>query len=209
MSKKYNKDYFKKLREESSKTYNNDPALNWGTLVDGKYVIEDRYDFKWKIALGEKKTLTPLNVDLHEYIKKFQYDNAMAGRKVEAFVGCDSQNYLQYTRFVLALCLKVERNGVNTLIFKFDVPKIYDYRYRLLREIDISAEFARNNKEFFRSINMPLEIHSDYNGNENLKSNGVVAEASNYLKTVGFNLVIKKPNDCASFAASYAADHFC
>lgn len=205
MSKKYNKDYFKKLREESSKSYQNIPALNWGSLVNGKYVIEDRYDFKWKIALGPKKSLTPISVDLYEYIKKFQHDNAMAGRKVEAFIGTDSQNHLSYTRFVTVICLQVERNGVHVLVHRMDVPKIYDYRYRLLKEADISAEVARNNKAFFNSIGMPLTIHSDYNGNENLKSNGVVAEACNYLKTVGFNLVIK-PN---AWAASYGADHLC
>lgn len=205
MSKKYNKDYFKKLRDESAKSYQNIPALNWGSLVDGKYVIENRYDFKWRIALGEKKSLTPIPVDLYEYIKKFQHDNAMAGRKVEAFVGTDSQNHLSYTRFVTVICLQVERNGVHVLVHRMDVPKIYDYRYRLLKEADISAEVARNNKAFFNRIGMPLTVHSDYNGNENLKSNGVVAEASNYLKTVGFNLIIK-PN---AWAASYGADHLC
>jgi len=209
MSKKYNKDYFKRLREESSKSYYNVPALNWGTLTDGKYVIEDRYDFKWKIAKGEKKHLVPLEGDLYEYIKKFQYDNHMAGRKVEAFIGTDSQNHLSYTRFVTVICLQVEKNGVHVLVHRMDLPKIYDYRYRLLKETDISAEFARKNKSFFNSIGMPLTIHSDYNGNENLKSNGVVAEASNYLKTAGFNLVIKGTPPNGSFAATYAADHFC
>lgn len=204
MSKKYNKDYFKRLREESSKSYYNVPALNWGTLIDGKYSVENRYDFKWKVSKGEKKSLVPLDVDLYEYIKNFQYENSMAGRKVDAFVGTDSQNHLSYTRFVTVICLQVEKNGVHVLVHRMDMPKIYDYRYRLLKETDISAEFARNNKEFFNSIGMPLTIHSDYNGNENLKSNGVVSEASNYLKTVGFNLVIK-PN---AFAASYAADHW-
>lgn len=205
MSKKYNKDYFKRLREESSKSYYNVPALNWGTLMDGKYTIEDRYDFKWKVAKGDKKHLAPIDMDLYEYIKKFQYENNMAGRRVDAFVGTDSQNHLSYTRFVTVICLQVERNGVHVLVHRMDMPKIYDYRYRLLKETDISAEFARNNKSFFNSIGMPLTIHADYNGNENLKSNGVVAEASNYLKTAGFNLIIK-PN---SWAASYGADHLC
>jgi len=209
MSKKYNKDYFKKLREESAKSYGNIPALNWGSLVDGKYIIQDRYEFNWKIVTGEKKSLTPLNKDLHEYIVNFKNQCFMGGKNVTVFIGTDSQNHLSYTRFVTALCLKVEGNGVHVIINRMDVPKIYDYRYRLLKEADISAEFARNNKEFFNSIGMPLTIHSDYNGNENLKSNGVVTEASNYLKTVGFNMVIKGTPPNGSFAASYAADHFC
>jgi predicted RNase H-related nuclease YkuK (DUF458 family) len=205
MSKKYNKDYFKRLREESSKSYYNVPALNWGELTDGKYVIENRYDFQWKVAKGEKKHLVPLDIDLYEYIKQFQHDNNMAGRRVDAFVGTDSQNHLSYTRFVTVICLQIERNGVHVLVHRMDLPKIYDYRYRLLKETDISAEFARNNKAFFNSIGMPLTIHADYNCNENLKSNGVVAEASNYLKTIGFNLQIKNN----SWSATYAADYFC
>ena len=205
MKKKYSKEYFNKLREESAKTYYNTPALNWGSLVDGKYVTQDRYEFKWKIAVGENKTLTPLNMDLHEYIKQFKYNNEMAGRSVSAFVGTDSQNHLSYTRFVIALCLRIEGNGVHVLIHRFDMPKIYDYRYKLLKETDITAEFARNNKEFFREIDMSLEIHSDYNNMTNHKSNGVVTEAKNYMKTLGFDMKIK-PN---SWAASYSADHFC
>lgn len=209
MSKKYNKDYFKKLREESSKSYYNVPSLNWGNLKDGKYIIEDRYEFKWKIAKGDKKQLIPLETDLYEYIKNFQYENNMAGRSVDAFVGTDSQNHLSYTRFVTCLCLVIKNNGVHVIVHRMDMPKIYDYRYRLLKETDISAEFARNNKDFFNNIGMPLTIHADYNSNENLKSNGVVAEASNYLKTVGFNLIIKGTPPNGSFAATYAADYWC
>lgn len=205
MSKKYNRDYFKKLREESSKSYYDVPALNWGSMVDGKYVIQNRYEFKWKIAHGDNKSLSLLTEDLHEYIKKFQYDNTMAGRSVRAFVGTDSQNHLSYTRFVTVICLQVNLNGVHVIVNRVDFPKIYDYRYRLLRESDISAEFARNNKSFFEEIGMPLEIHADYNGSENRKSNGVVTEATNFIKTNGFNLQIK-PN---SWAASHGADHLC
>ncbi len=205
MSKKFNRDYFKKLREESSKSYYNVPALNWGSMVDGKYVVENRYEFKWKVAHGSNKALSLIEGDLYDYIKNFQHENFMAGRSVKAYVGTDSQNHLSYTRFVTVICLQVDRNGVHVIVNRMDMPKIYDYRYRLLKESDISAEFVRNNKEFFHSINMPLEVHADYNGNENKKSNGVVAEATNYVKTHGFNLHIK-PN---SWAASYGADHLC
>ena len=86
-----------------------------------------------------------------------------------------------------------------------DLPKIYDYRYRLLKEADISAEFARSNKNFFKENEISLMIHGDYNSMTNHKSNGVVTEATNYLKTHGFNLEIKTN----SWAASYAADYWC
>ena len=115
--RKFNKDYFKKLREESGKSYDNIPALNWGEMIDGKYVISNRYDFKWKVVKGEKKILTPLETDLFEYIKAFKHECEMGGRSVSAFIGTDSQNHLSYTRFVTTICLQVEF-VLNTFVIK-------------------------------------------------------------------------------------------
>ena len=85
------------------------------------------------------------------------------------------------------------------------MPKIYNYRYRLLRETDITAEFIRKYAKEFKKNNLELTIHADYNSQTNHKSNGVVTEASNYIKNLGFDLIIKP----FSFSATYAADHFC
>lgn len=205
MSKRLGNEYIKKLREDSARLYYDIPSLNWGEMVDGKYTMVDRYEFRWKYASGVTKSLYPLEVDLHTYILNFQEECRMAGRTVSAYVGTDSQNHMSFTRFVTVICLQVERNGVHVLVSKMDIPKIYDYRYRLLKEADVTAEFARNNKDFFKENGMPLNIHSDYNAGTNHKSNGVVTEAANYLKTHGFNMEIK-PH---AWAASYAADHFC
>lgn len=205
MSKRLGNDYFKKLKDESERLYYNIPSLNWGQMVDGKYTLVNRYDFRWKFATGDTKSLVPLDTDLHSYILRFQEECRMSGRSIEAFVGTDSQNHMSFTRFVTVICLQVERNGVHVLVSKMDIPKIYDYRYRLLKETDISAEFARNNKAFFKENDMSLTVHADYNSLTNHKSNGVVTEAKNYMKTHGFELKIKPE----SWSASYAADHFC
>lgn len=205
MSKKFNNAYFAALRANSAKLYGNIPALNWGELVDGKYTIKNRYDFNWRFATGSTKSLVNLPVDLHTYILNFKEECEMAGRSVSVFIGTDSQNHMAYTRFVTVICLVVERNGVHVLMSKMDLPKIYDYKYRLLKESDISAEFARNHKDFFKNNGMPLTIHADYNAVPNHKSNSVVTEATNYMKTHGFDLHIKP----VSFSASYAADWFC
>jgi len=205
MGKRMNKDYFADLRKKSAVLYGEIPSLNWGEMTDGKYVMTNRYEYKWRFASGPTKSLIPLPTDLQTYINNFKLECEMAGRNVSAFVGTDSQNHLSYTRFVTAICLQVERNGIHVLVSRMDIPKIYDYRYRLLKEADISAEFARNHKDYFKNIGMSLEIHGDYNSMTNHKSNGVVTEATNYLKTHGFNLIIKPK----SWSASYAADHFC
>lgn len=203
--KRLGNDYLKKLREQADKHYAGIPALNWGEMINGKYEVMNRYDFVWKYATGDTKSLVPLKSDLHEYILKFKESCAKEGRAVTAFVGTDSQNHMSYTRFVTALCLMVERNGVHVIVSKMDMPKIYDYRYRLLRETDVTSEFIRNHKDFFKGSDMSLTIHADYNAGTNHKSNGVVTEATNYVKTHGYNLEIKP----LSFGASYAADHFC
>jgi len=205
MGKKFfNKDYLKNLREQSNKIYYEIPALNWGEMVDGKYTVSERYNFNWKYATGERKILTPLGMDLYDYIKNFQASCALEGKRVLAYVGTDSQNHLQFTRFVTVICLQVEGNGVHVLVSRMDMPKMYEYSYRLLRETDITAEFVRKHKEFFQEINMPLEVHADYNNQTNHKSNGVVEQAKNYMKTYGFNLHIKPE----SWSASYGADYW-
>jgi len=177
MSKRLGNDHFKKMREKSAELYYNIPSLNWGEMVDGKYTMVNRYEFKWRYASGVTKNLYALESDLHSYILKFKEECEQGGRSIAAFIGTDSQNHLSFTRFVTVVCLQVERNGVHVLVSKMDIPKIYDYRYRLLKETDISAEFARNNKEFFRENGIPLTIHADYNSMTNHKSNGVVTEA--------------------------------
>lgn len=198
--------YLKNLREASNKLYSSMTALNWGTTAeDGSHVFLDRYKFNWKKLKGPNKDLVPLDCDLYQYLKKFKEENEMAGRSVNVFIGTDSQNHLSYTRFVTVICLQVERNGVHVLVSKMDLPKIYDYKYRLLKEADVSAEFTRNNKFLFDNLELPLEIHCDYNSNKVHKSNLVVVEALNYLSTLG--LIVKIKN--SAVGATYAADHFC
>lgn len=204
MSKK-DINYFKSLKENSDKIYLNVTPLNWGVTIDGNHKFIDRYNFKWKKSFGPEKSLVSLNENLHDYILNFKEENELKGRSVKALVGTDSQNHLSFTRFVTVVCLQVERNGVHVIVNRMDLPKIYDYKYRLLKEADISAEFARNNKYFFKNNNIPFEIHCDYNSKVYHKSNLVVTEAMNYFNTMGLVAKIKSE----AFGASYAADHFC
>jgi predicted RNase H-related nuclease YkuK (DUF458 family) len=208
--KRYDKDYFKKLKEQSFKYYDSIPALNWGEMVGDKYIINDRYDFRWRAEIGENKSLVPVS-NVEEHILNFINDEkekselSKINRDIFVYMGTDSQNHLSYTRFVSTIVLYVERNGAHVLLSKTDLPKIYDYRYRLLKETDITVEMARNYEQLFKKLKLKYELHSDYNQSTNHKSNGVVMEASNFAKHLGFDIKIK-PN---SWAATYAADHFC
>lgn len=210
MSKKYNKNFFKELRDKSALHYEAIPALNWGSTKNNVYELNNRYHFIWKTQNPSTGGLHPIKQDVYDYIKNFVAENHIskvtkAEQKITAYIGVDSQNYLSYTRFVAIIALYVERNGAHLLISRSDLPKIYDYRYKLLREIDVLGELARNFKDFFKSIDVDFELHADLNSSSNYKSNGVVEEATNYIKYLGFNLKIKDE----SFAATHAADYFC
>lgn len=210
MAKRYDKDFFTQLREKSALHYDSTPALNWGSTEDGKFVMNDRYHFNWKVQNANGQ-LVPIDGSVFSHIENFKKgiedENKRTNitRSVKAYIGTDSQNYLSFTRFVSVIVLHVERNGAHVIVSRFDLPKIYDYRYKLLREIDMLGEIARNFKDFFKSVDMEFELHGDLNKSSNFKSNGVVEEATNYITYLGYKLKIK--ND--AFAASYAADHFC
>lgn len=206
MGNKRDSRFLTSVREKSEKMYFNMPPLNYGEPIDGIHMYVDRYNFKWKKVGGADRTLVPLNEDLHEYILNFREQNEKAGRSVNVFVGTDSQNHLSFTRFVTVICLQVERNGVHVLVNRMDLPKIYDYKYRLLKEADVSAEFIRNNMAFFKENKIPFEIHCDYNSKSYHKSNNVVTEAMNYFNMMGFKDIKIKSE---AVGASYAADHFC
>ncbi len=211
MAKRYNKDFFKELKEKSDLLYNSVPALNWGETIDGKYVISNRYNFIWKTEQGEGKHLTKIDCDIKDYILNFitaekeKQKITKIEKEISVFFGTDSQSYLSYTRFVSVIVLYVNGNGAHVIVSRFDLPKIYDYRYRLLKETDITGEVIRDFKPFLKKHKITFEVHSDYNQSTNYKSNNVVPEATNYMKYLGFNLKIKD----TSWAASYAADHFC
>lgn len=206
MGHKKNSTFLRSIKENSESTYRNVTPLNWGMSVEGKHVFENRYAFEWKKVDGCDRELVPLGENLHQYIVNFKQKNELAGRSVKVFVGTDSQNHLSFTRFVTVICLQVERNGVHVLVNRMDLPKIYDYKYRLLKEADVSAEFVRNNINFFKENEIPLEIHCDYNSKVFYKSNLVVTEAMNYFSTMGIRDIKIKSE---AIGASYAADHFC
>ena len=203
-TKKFNKEFFKELREKSQITYQDVAALNWGETVDGKYTIIDRYFFDWS-TVDKKNNLHPIKMDVNEYIMKFIEKSNKSGKSVDVYLGVDSQNRLLNTTFVAVIALHVDRNGVHEIVSRFNMPKIYDYRYRLLREADMLGEVGRKFIPFFRENEIPYDLHLDYNNSTNHKSNGVVTEATNYLKHLGYNPKIKPE----AWAASCAADFLC
>lgn len=204
--KKYKKGYFKEIREKNESFYEGKSSLNWGEMVNGKYSISNRYHFDWK-AHDKNKSLVKLDVSLEEYIVDFvKKTEKETGRKVSVYIGVDSQNYLMNTMYVCVISLYVEGNGGHLVVSKLRMPKIYDFRYRLLTEADMLGEICRNIEPYLKENGIKIAgRHLDYNSSTEKKSNGVVTEASNYLKHLGYTIDIKPQ----SWAASHCADFFC
>ena len=202
--KKYGKDFFKNLKEKSVKEYGAEPALNWGTTKKGKYTIDDRYFLEW-CRPEMKNNLHKIDVDVKEYILSFREKIEKEERELFIFIGVDSQNKLLKTSFVATIVLYIGKNGGHELVAKKNLNKIYDYRYRLLREADILGEIGRELCPFLKENKIPFELHLDYNASTNHKSNGVVVEAFSYLRNLGMKPKIKPE----AWAASSAADYFC
>jgi predicted RNase H-related nuclease YkuK (DUF458 family) len=200
--KKYGKDFFKNLKEESVKKYEGIPALNWGETINGKHTYPDRYYFNWSTQ-DINGNLRKLNLDVEKYILDVRERNK--DKKMKVFLGVDSQNELLKTKYVAVIVLRFHKNGAHEIVSTINLDKIYDTRYKLLREADIMAQLVRNYKEFFKENNLEYECHMDYNRVTNFKSNGVVQEAMSYFKTQEIEVKIKPD----AWAASYAADHFC
>lgn len=200
--KKYDKDFFKKLKEKSELKYAEIPALNWGESIGGEQVYPNRYYFNW-CTLIKDKNLKPLTIDVKEHILKFREENK--DKKMKVYLGVDSQNELLKTKYVAVIVLRFHKNGGHEIISTINLEKIYDTRYKLLREADIMAELVRNYKSFFEENNIQFECHMDYNRVTNFKSNGVIQEATSYLKVQNVKFKIKPE----AWAASSAADYFC
>lgn len=200
--KKYGKDYFKNLREKSEKKYASIPPLNWGEEIGGKHVYCDRYFFEWSVP-DKNGILNPIIEGAEEHILNFREENK--DRKMKIYIGVDSQNYITYTRYVAVIVMRLHKNGAHELVARINLDKIYDVRYKLLREADVMGQVVRQFKSFFVENNIEFECHMDYNRATNLRSNGVVKEAESYLKTQGVNFELKPE----AWAASTAADYFC
>ena len=201
---KYDRNFFKNLKERSAAKYNSVAALNWGEEISGKHIIGKRYHFTWGRP-DRKKRILPLTIDVQKYILKYKELCEKRGRPLTVYVGVDSQNRLLKTNFVVSVVLYMHEKGGHELVSKVSLHKIYDYRYRLLREADMLGEVARELCPFLKESNIPFELHLDYNSSTNHKSNGVVQEALNYFKFLGYKAYIKPE----AFAASSAADYFC
>lgn len=166
--------------------------------------------------------------DVTEYLK----DHFSKNKSDRIYIGCDSQNVGQHTKYAVAICLYSEmlHKGAHVIYVQEKVDRIDDQteggiQRKLAGESERVYQIAEMLQEElidFAKLNWPdysedtkiCEIHLDYNPVEGRrerkkyrqnKSNKTLGWSLNWLKSIGY-VVKNKPQ---AWAASYAADKLC
>ncbi len=120
--------------------------------------------------------------------------------EVEIHLGCDSQNYRNYTVYVTTVVFRYPTNGAHVIYVKEKVPKINDLWTKLWGELERSAELAL---ELRSEYDIEIEqIDLDYNADPSFPSNKLLQAASGYLSSLGFNAKAKPHLLMAVWAAN-------
>jgi predicted RNase H-related nuclease YkuK (DUF458 family) len=141
--------------------------------------------------------------DVGLYVKDYLRNNP----EVKVFIGTDSRQYRNYTKYVTVIGLLKPRKGVHIIFKRENISKIRDIFSRLWNEVEYSRDIADYIESVVneKSEKKIVTVHLDINFNKETKSSIVHDSAVGYLKGLGYN-VETKPD---SWAASKAADMLC
>lgn len=131
-----------------------------------------------------------------------------SSQETSVYVGCDSQIKGSVTDFVLVIIVHHDsKHGAKIFHSHRKETRRMPLRERLWQEVYMATEAAF---QIVDAVGMrPMQIHLDLNTDEKHKSSLIVKEAIAYVRGSGFEVRVKdKKNPGASFAASYAADHY-
>ena len=124
--------------------------------------------------------------------------------KCEIHIGCDSHNVKDRCIFAIVIAVYEPTKG-GTYFFarkKVERKKIPNMKMRLLREVETSIDLAN-----FINSRVKLEktyVHLDINPDKRYKSFQVFTSATSWVKSQGYDCVVK-PN---SWASSWLADAY-
>ncbi len=142
-----------------------------------------------------------ISVSMDQILKK------ISDPKYEIHVGCDSHKISGRYIFAVVIAAYEPRRG-GIYFFKrtrcgTDVNERLDnLKIRLLREAQHSIEIANRIKELLGSSN--ITVHLDINPDKRFPSFHVLTDATSWVKSYGFECLVK-PN---SWAASGLADFY-
>lgn len=120
-------------------------------------------------------------------------------------VGTDSQNF-DYTKVPVTLGIHKVINGVGSGgIYFFDIKKVKridNIRQKVLMETNLSIELAFKVAELFKENNIPYGISVHVDVGPNGPTSKYIPEIKGWVKSCGFNCVIKPDSYMASSVAN-------
>ncbi len=122
----------------------------------------------------------------------------------EIHVGCDS--HFAATNCVFAIVIAVYEKGKGGTYFfaraKRARPLFSNMKLRLLKEVELAIQMADKISPFLKREN--ITVHLDINPDKRYKSNLVFTSATSWVKSLGYQCVVKPD----SWASSWLADSY-
>lgn len=152
--------------------------------------------------------------DLGEYIRNYLTTNLKINphSEIKIYVGTDSEQYRNFTRYATVVVLYHVRNGAHYVYKDEKVKRVKEIHQRLWNEVLRTFEIAEYLETELAGVYKRLEpdkklvdVDVDLNPSPKWKSNAVFDQGVGFLAGAGYR--VKWKND--SFASSSAADLVC
>ena len=125
---------------------------------------------------------------------------------VEIHVGCDSHFVKNTCKFAVVIAM-YERGKGGTYFFaraKRDRALFTNMKIRLLKEVELAVTLAELLSSLDTTDRNEISVHLDINPNKKFKSNAVFTSATSWVKSLGYQCVVKPD----SWASSWLADSY-
>jgi len=122
---------------------------------------------------------------------------------LKIYIATDSQNYGSNTVYATAVVFRYGLRGAHFVYRKQRIPRIRDTFSRLWKEAEITIDTAQT-----INAEVPVQFEAlefDYNNAKITKSTNLVPAITGWVKSLGYNVLVK-PDE---MIASKAADHIC
>lgn len=140
------------------------------------------------------------SVDVKEYVTDYIINND----DIRVLVGCDSQQFGRFLKYVTVIVLYHEGKGGHVLFKAERVPKTRAIKEKILGEVNRSIELATYLK-YEAGIEVD-QIDLDINDDPLYKSNAALTEAVGYVLGMGFH-VAHKPEELYAVRAANMLCH--
>lgn len=148
-------------------------------------------------VMAYRKLYDREELDLIPYVREYLERN----QNVEILIGCDSQNYSDYTTYAIVVALYRPGRGAHVLFNRWKTKKEKITSTRLLNEVWYAVEVAEELRQ--AEIQKVKYIDIDINPDPKFKSNEVLRQAVGLVEGMGYSVRYKTLGP----VVTYAADH--